>query len=253
MRQPMMHHGTLPGFIEARTSPAGEFGSSTKAPSAACLVSECSRWQKNLAYLRSKSSRHDRSATRPRRAHRRLAHRHPDKRSKKLGLPLQDRRQEPFPAIGLATARERAGRAKDAIADGRRDPGAEKKAAKAAPTASASILDLVEEVAARFLSTNAKRHLKASTAAKPSGFLTRKLSNRGAGGGCRKSSGPTFTIFSMPSSSAGAPSAPTRTLAWLRRLCAWAVERGIVETSPCAGIKPPAAEGHGSGFFWITS
>ena len=40
----------------------------------------------------------------------------------------------------------------------------------------------------------------------------------------------------------GAPIIANRTLAVFRRLCNWAVERGIIATSPCEKVKAPAAE-----------
>ena len=40
----------------------------------------------------------------------------------------------------------------------------------------------------------------------------------------------------------GAPIVANRTLAVFRRLCNWAVERGVVDASPCDKIKVPAAE-----------
>ena len=40
----------------------------------------------------------------------------------------------------------------------------------------------------------------------------------------------------------GSPVTANRMLAWLRRMCSWAVERGIIEVSPCVGIRSPAAE-----------
>jgi integrase len=39
-----------------------------------------------------------------------------------------------------------------------------------------------------------------------------------------------------------APIAANRALSWFKGLCNFAVERGIMEVSPIAGIKPPAAE-----------
>jgi integrase len=38
----------------------------------------------------------------------------------------------------------------------------------------------------------------------------------------------------------GAPIVANRTLAVIRKMCAWAVERGALVHSPCAGIKPPS-------------
>jgi integrase len=40
----------------------------------------------------------------------------------------------------------------------------------------------------------------------------------------------------------GAPFMANRVFAALRKMFNWAVERGIIDTSPCAGLKPPAAE-----------
>ena len=40
----------------------------------------------------------------------------------------------------------------------------------------------------------------------------------------------------------GAPISANRALAWLKGLCNFAVERGVLDVSPIAGIKPPAAE-----------
>jgi integrase len=41
---------------------------------------------------------------------------------------------------------------------------------------------------------------------------------------------------------AGTPIAANRTLAAIRKMFRWAVERDIIATSPCINIKPPAAE-----------
>jgi len=37
----------------------------------------------------------------------------------------------------------------------------------------------------------------------------------------------------------GAPVFANRTLSWFKGLCNWAIARGLIEISPCAGIKPP--------------
>jgi integrase len=147
----------------------------------------------------------------------------------------------PFPAIGLAAAREGAGRAKDAVAGGR-DPGAEKKAAKAAPTAPASVHDLVEEAVERFLSTHAKHHLRASTAREVARLLGKEIVTPWRGRRLSKIKRADVHDLLDAIVERGSPVGANRTLAWLRRLYTWALERGIVETSPCAGIKAKAAE-----------
>jgi hypothetical protein len=65
-------------------------------------------------------------------------------------------------AAGLKAVRERAIEAKDKIARGI-DPGAEKKAARAAALVPTG-LDLIETVASRFVAQHAKRKLKPATA-----------------------------------------------------------------------------------------
>jgi integrase len=40
----------------------------------------------------------------------------------------------------------------------------------------------------------------------------------------------------------GAPIVANRTLAALRRMCGWAVERGLIDASPCEKVRAPAAE-----------
>jgi integrase len=40
----------------------------------------------------------------------------------------------------------------------------------------------------------------------------------------------------------GAPVQANRTLAWLKGLSNWAIGRGLIEVSPCAGVKAPAVE-----------
>jgi hypothetical protein len=143
-----------------------------------------------------------------------------------------------YPAIGLATARERAGKA---IADGH-DPGAEKKAAKAAPTASAPVHDLIETAVAQFVTTHAKRRLKASTAREVERILNKEYCDamaRPAAIGNQTARRDRWLdgIVDRP-----APIAANRALGWFKGLCNFAVERGVLDVSPIAGIKPPAAE-----------
>ena len=59
-----------------------------------------------------------------------------------------------YPSVSLKTARERAGEARDKVAEGN-DPGAEKKASRIAAMVPAN--DLVESVVKQFISHYAKR------------------------------------------------------------------------------------------------
>jgi hypothetical protein len=144
-----------------------------------------------------------------------------------------------YPAIALTTARERAGEARDKVAEGV-DPGAEKKASRAAALVPAN--DLVEAVVKQFVSHYAKRHLKASTAHDVERILVREVvapwRRR------RLSAVGRADIHALLDDivTRGSPVSANRALSWLRRMCGWAVERGLIEANPCTGIKAPAAE-----------
>jgi integrase len=120
------------------------------------------------------------------------------------------------------------------------DPGAEKKAARAAPAA--PVHDLVEEAVTRFIAIYAGRCLKSSTAREVERLLNREVATPWRGR--RLSEIRRADVHDVLDAivARGSPVAANRSFAWLRRLFAWAVERGIVETSPCVGIRAPAAE-----------
>jgi hypothetical protein len=146
----------------------------------------------------------------------------------------------PCPAIDLKIARELAREALRKVAAGA-DPCTEKKAAKAAaliPTG----LDLIETVTSRFVAQHAKRKLKPATAAEIERLLGREVV--GPWRGRRLSQIGRADIHALLDGivARGSPVTANRTLAWLRRMCAWAIERGLIEVSPCAGILAPAAE-----------
>ncbi|MFZ3328271.1 MAG: integrase arm-type DNA-binding domain-containing protein [Methylocella sp.] len=146
----------------------------------------------------------------------------------------------PNPAIDLKTARELAREALRKVAAGA-DPCTDKKAAKAAARIPAG-LDLIETVASRFVAQHAKRKLKPATAAEIDRLLGREIV--GPWRGRRLSQITRADIHDLLDGivARGSPVTANRTLAWLRRMCAWAIERGLVEVSPCAGIRAPAPE-----------
>jgi len=144
-----------------------------------------------------------------------------------------------YPAIDLKTAREMAGRTKGRVEEGK-DPGAEKKTAKAASAIPAS--DLIETAAARFLSQYVKRNLKPSTVAEIERILNKEIIP--AWRGRRLSEVRRSDVHDLLDSiiDRGKPIAANRVLSWFRRMCSWAIERGLIETNPCTGIKAPTAE-----------
>ena len=146
----------------------------------------------------------------------------------------------PCPAIDLKTARELAREALHKVAAGA-DPCTEKKAARAAARIPVG-LDLIETVTSRFVAQHAKRKLKPATAAEIERLLGREVV--GPWRGRRLSQITRADIHDLLDGivARGSPVTANRTLAWLRRMCAWAIERGFIEVSPCAGIRAPAAE-----------
>jgi integrase len=146
----------------------------------------------------------------------------------------------PNPAIDLKTARELAREALRKVAAGA-DPCTEKKAAKAAaliPTG----LDLIETVTSRFVAQHAKRKLKPATAWEIERLLEKEVVAPWRGRRLSQIGRADIHDLLDGIVARGSPVTANRTLAWLRRMCAWAIERGLIEVSPCAGIRAPAAE-----------
>jgi Arm domain-containing DNA-binding protein/integrase-like protein len=144
-----------------------------------------------------------------------------------------------YPATSLKSAREKVADAKNATGQGR-DPAAEKKASRADATAQAG--DLVEAVTTRFVAQHAKRKLKAATAAEVDRLLNKEIVTPWRGRRLSQIGRADIHTLLDGIVERGSPVAANRTLAWLRRLCSWAVERGLIEASPCAGINTPATE-----------
>ncbi len=146
----------------------------------------------------------------------------------------------PCPAIDLKTARELAREALRKVAAGA-DPCAEKKAAKAAALVPTG-LDLIETVTSRFVAQHAKRKLKAATAREIERLLEKEVVAPWRGRRLSQITRADIHDLLDGIVARGSPVTANRVLAWLRRMCAWAIERGLIEVSPCAGIRAPAAE-----------
>ena len=145
----------------------------------------------------------------------------------------------PSPEIGLKDARDLARRAHVTIAGGE-DPAAQKQASKVNARIPVD-RDLIERVAAQYLA----RHVKAlsdTTKQEVSRILNKEIIP--AWHGRRLSQITRADIHELLDSiiDRGTPVAANRTLAWLKGMCNFAIERGIIEASPCARIKPPTVE-----------
>jgi integrase len=145
-----------------------------------------------------------------------------------------------YPAIDLGTARKRAQEALGDVAGGR-DPAAEKKgtreALKAAREADA---DRVERVVEIFV----ERHAKPKTRdwRETQRMLVKEVANRWHGR--RLSQITRAQVHEMLDEivDRGTPIRANRVFAQMRKMCRWAVARGIIDRSPCEGMSVPSPE-----------
>lgn len=146
------------------------------------------------------------------------------------------------PAIDLKAARELASEAAKAVARGV-DPAANKQAAKvAAREEAAREVELVEHVVETFLERYASKNSKPRYFSETTRLLRREVSEPWRGR--RLSAIFRSDVHTLLDKivDRGSPITGNRTFAALRKLCNWAIERGIIETSPCERVKAPAAE-----------
>ncbi len=146
-----------------------------------------------------------------------------------------------YPAITLAAARKRAQEALGEVASGK-DPAAIKVAAREARKAAEGPSDRVETVAEAFVEKYLKRKAGDSWAREGERLLKKEVLP--ALGAKRLGDVKKSDIHDMLDAivERGAPIIANRTLAIFRRLCNWAMERGIITISPCDNVKAPATE-----------
>jgi integrase len=143
------------------------------------------------------------------------------------------------PEIGLKDARDLARAAHLQIAGGE-DPGAAKQAARTDAKAP-PLRDMVEKVAAQFLARHVK-NLAAATRLEVGRIVAKEILPNFRGRRLSEIKRPDVIEWLDGIVDRPAPIAANRALGWLKGLCNFAVERGIIDISPIAGIKPPAAE-----------
>jgi integrase len=145
-----------------------------------------------------------------------------------------------YPAIDLATARKRAQEAMGDVAGGK-DPAAIKRASRGAARAEREAqVDRVERVAEMFI----ERHAKPKTRdwRETERMLDKEVVGRWRGR--RLSQITRAHVHEMLDEiiDRGAPIRANRVFAQLRKVCRWALSRGIIERSPCEGMTAPSAE-----------
>jgi integrase len=119
------------------------------------------------------------------------------------------------------------------------DPAGEKQAARNAPPPTR---DLVENVAADFIAKHIESNLRTSTAREMARLLTVNVVPRWKGRRVQEIQRRDVMELLDGMIKRGAPVSANRTLAVVRRLFGWAMERGLLETSPCDRIRAPTAE-----------
>jgi len=144
-----------------------------------------------------------------------------------------------YPELGLEAVRKLATERWGEIAQGR-DPATEKKERKAANRTPAA-RDLVENIVEIFIERHVKANQRAGTARECERVLNREVISRWRGH--RFSEIKRADILDMLDEivDRGSPIAANRYFADVRNLCNWAVGRGLIDVSPCVGVRPPSA------------
>jgi integrase len=146
----------------------------------------------------------------------------------------------PYPAVSVAAARRRAEEARGEVAAGR-DPASLKQASRAAAKAEREVeVDLVERVVEQFI----ERHAKPNTRdwRETERILVREVIVRWKG---RRLSHITRAhVHEMLDQiiDRGARIRANRVFAQFRKMCRWAISRGIIDRNPCEGLSAPSQE-----------
>jgi integrase len=141
-----------------------------------------------------------------------------------------------YPALGLAMARKRAAEALGEVAVGK-DPARAKTAARAAAKAET---DRIERVVELFVERYAKS--KTRDWRETERMLIKEVAGRWKGKRLSEITRSQVNAMLDEIVDRGAPIRANRVFAQLRKMCKWAIGRGIIERSPCDGVTPPSQE-----------
>jgi integrase len=145
-----------------------------------------------------------------------------------------------YPSIGLAAARDLARASIGSIAKGA-DPSAEKrKQREAAKEAAATVDDLVENVVEDFIRLYAEK--KTRDWRETARILRKDVAAPWRGRRLPEIEKKHVVKLLDAVVERGAPVGANRVFAQLRKMCAWAVSRGILTVSPCEGVEAPSPE-----------
>lgn len=136
-----------------------------------------------------------------------------------------------YPVVSLSEARRLAQRALNSVAHGS-DPQQSKTEARNAIT--------FNEAVDTFIATHCARFNRAKTAHETARVLRAQFVKRWGSRDVREIARADLVAVLDRIVATGAPSAANHALAAIRKFFNWAVERGLIETSPCIGLKKPA-------------
>ena len=139
-----------------------------------------------------------------------------------------------YPTLDLKTARELASKALRAVAEGR-DPARERKLLRSAGA------DTVASVAALFVERHGRTYRK-RTYETATGMLNRHVLPRWGSRPLAEITRRDVIALLDDVVDGGSPVSANRVLAVVRRMFTWAIERDIVEASPCVGVRAPTPE-----------
>lgn len=97
-----------------------------------------------------------------------------------------------------------------------------------------------DEAAEAFVRMHCSRHNRASTTAMAAGTLDRHFVEKWGSRDIREIKRGDILSVLDNLIAGGMPSAAIRSLAVIRKFFNWSVERGLIETNPCVGIRAPA-------------
>jgi integrase len=148
----------------------------------------------------------------------------------------------PYPAISVSRARDLAQQAAGAVAQGR-DPHSERaELRRLQAIAARADRYMLERVVDNFVERYARANLRESTLNECMRVLDKEVVESWRGRTLSEIRRSDVHDLLDRIVDRGSPITANRTLAYFRRMCNWAVERGIIETSPCQGVSAPAVE-----------
>ena len=160
-----------------------------------------------------------------------------------LSRPCRKRREftiGSYPAIRLPDARKLASEALTKVARGENPAAAKRKAREAAKAEARRETDLVENIVALFV----ERHAKVRTRdwRETERLLLKNVVPIWKGRRLGEIGRADVHSLLEKILDRGAPVSANRTFTQLRRMCRFAIERGIIDRSPCPGLSLPSAE-----------